>query len=188
MNKDLFLVIDMQNVYDKGGQWCCQHTETAAANIKKILERESPDLDVIFTMFLAAKDPVGIWKQYNLENREVNEDDFANEMIGSLKNDAKKYPVYVKSTYSSLSIPEVLDAAKKAGRVVVSGGVAECCVLSTVMALIDEGVKVIYLTDAVAGIDEQTEHAAELILQGLSPLHVELMTTQSYLTQLAQLP
>lgn len=181
MSKDLFLVIDMQNVYTDEGKWCCPATKEAALNIKRILESKNGEIDVIFTRFLASSDPQGVWKEYNIENRDVNEDAFSNEMMAVFQSELEEYPLYTKSTYSSLAIPEVKKAAKEAERVVVSGVVAECCVLSTVMALIDEGIPVVYLTDAVAGIDKDTESAVELILSGLEPLHVQRMTAEEYL-------
>lgn len=181
MSKDLFLVIDMQNVYTDEGKWCCPATKEAALNIKRILESKNGEIDVIFTRFLASSDPQGVWKEYNIENRDVNEDAFSNEMMAAFQSELEEYPLYTKSTYSSLAIPEVKKAAKEAERVVVSGVVAECCVLSTVMALIDEGIPVVYLTDAVAGIDKDTESAVELILSGLEPLHVQRMTAEEYL-------
>ena len=49
------------------------------------------------------------------------------------------------------------------------------------MGLHDEGVPVVYMTDAVAGIGEEYEAAVELILSGLEPLHVKRMTTAEYL-------
>jgi nicotinamidase-related amidase len=50
--------------------------------------------------------------------------------------------------------------------VVVTGVVAECCVLSTVMELIDAGIYTVYLTDGVSGLDREKEAATELILSG----------------------
>lgn len=49
---------------------------------------------------------------------------------------------------------------------------AECCVLSTVISLIDMGKKVIYCSDAIAGKNQETENAVITILKELSPLHV----------------
>ena len=66
---------------------------------------------------------------------------------------------------------------------VITGVVAECCVLSTVMALIDEGIPVVYLTDAVSGVSADTQAAVELILAGMEPVHVRLMTTAAYLQE-----
>ncbi len=111
----------------------------------------------------------------------MNQDDHANAIMDIFSDELKKYPLYEKSTYSSLSIPKVQEAARKARRVILTGVVAECCVLSTAMALIDQGSYVFYLTDACAGINEETERAVETILEGLEPLHVKRMTTEEYL-------
>jgi nicotinamidase-related amidase len=102
-------------------------------------------------------------------------------MLPEFEEELTHYPLYSKSVYSSLAIPEVLSAAREADRVVVTGVVAECCVLSTVLALIDEGIYTIYLTDAVSGFDVPKEEATKLILSGLSPLHLKMMTVDEYL-------
>lgn len=93
----------------------------------------------------------------------------------------KTYPVFTKSVYSSFAIPEVVKAAKKARHLVISGVVAECCVLSTVLSAIDAGCKVIYLTDAVAGLSEVSRKETENIISYFAPLHTVLMTTEEYL-------
>ncbi len=184
MCRDLLLVIDMQNVYAEGGQWYCPHSAGASENILRILEKKQETMDVIFTEFRASENPEGVWKQYNRENEQVNQDSRANELMEVFRDAMEKYPLYTKSVYSSMAIPEVREAAFRSNQVVISGVVAECCVLATVMSLIDAGIPVIYLTDAVAGIDSDTEAAVELVLAGLEPLHVRRMTTEEYLTEL----
>jgi len=179
---DLLLVVDMQNVYKKGGKWQCLNTEGAAANINRIIDAGMDN--VIFTRFIANEEnPSGVWKDYNVKYASVNRDAYANEMVEELREPLKRFPLYTKGVYSSLAIPEVLAAACKAGRVVVTGVVAECCVLSTVLALMDEGIYVVYLTDGVSGLDEPKEEATKLIFSGLSPLHVLMMTTEEYLKE-----
>lgn len=179
--KDLLLVIDMQNVYTKGQKWACLNTEGTAKRINRIIDADICE-QVIFTRFLPSDEPNGVWRDYNEENAEVNRDEYANEMLPQFSEQLKKYPLYTKSVYSSLAIPEVLEAAKRAGRVVVAGVVAECCVLSTVFALIDAGIYTIYLTDGVSGLDREKETAAELILSGLEPLHLKMMTVEEYMS------
>ena len=181
MCRDLLLVIDMQNVYASGGAWFCPKAESAAENIKSLLESEEINTDVIFTRFLSSKDPVGDWIKYNEENALVNGDPHANEMMDAFSDHLDKYPLYTKSVYSSLAIPEVRESVKDHDRVILSGVVAECCVLSTAFALIDAGVHIIYLSDAVAGINEETEKSVISVLSGLEPLHVEIMTTAEYM-------
>jgi len=179
---DLLLVVDMQNVYKKGGKWECLNTEGVAANINRIIE--SGMNNVIFTRFIAnEKNPAGVWENYNVKYADVNRDEYANLMVEELKEPLKRFPLYTKGVYSSAAVPEVLAAARKAGRVIVTGVVAECCVLSTVMALMDEGIYVVYLKDGVSGLDRPKEEATELILSGLCPLHVNMMNTEEYLNE-----
>ncbi len=168
-------------MYIEGGAWYCPYIKTATQNILEMISARKRFTDIIFTKFIADESAEGVWKQYNIDNAEINEDAYANDLIDELKPVGEKFPVYSKSLYSSLSVPELKEAALKADRVLVSGVVAECCVLATVMSLIDARCKVIYLTDAVAGVDDATEQAVIQVLQGLSPLHVEFMTTAQYL-------
>ncbi len=183
MKGDLLLIIDMQNVYTKGAKWECLDTEGAAKNILRLAE-DGNFGNIILTKFIENKNARGVWKDYNTVNAAVNHDTWANELLPCLKPLAKKNPVYEKSTYSSLLEPNVLEACKKARRVVVTGVVAECCVLSTVFSLIDEGIYTVYVTDGVSGLDKPKEDATILTLSGLSPLHVEITTTDGFLKSL----
>ena len=180
---DLLLVIDMQNIYTTGQEWACLDTEGAAERINRIIDTGVCS-DVIFTRFIASSSPDGVWRNYNIKYDHINQNAWANEMLPQFESALKQYPLYTKGVYSSLAIPEVLSAAKKADRVVVTGVVAECCVLSTVFALIDAGIYVIYLTDGVSGLDKEKEAATELTLSGLAPLHVSMMTVDEYLSSM----
>lgn len=181
-SRDLLLVTDMQNIYTTGQKWACLDTEGAAKRILSIIDQNKCS-DVIFTRFLSNPNASGVWAEYNQKYADVNEDTWANEMLPCFTEALSKYPLYTKSVYSSLAIPEVLAAARNADRVVITGVVAECCVLSTIFALMDEGIYVVYLTDAVSGLDKPKEDATLLTLSGLCPLHCAIMTTEEYLSR-----
>lgn len=66
-NTDLFLVIDMQNVYTKGQEWACEGMDSATASILRVLNADVCP-NVVFTRYLAPEYPVGIWKEYNKVN------------------------------------------------------------------------------------------------------------------------
>lgn len=108
--KDLLLVVDMQNVYRKGGKWQCTNTDGAASNIIRIID--SQKADVIFTEFIACEKAAGVWADYNIKYADVNSDREANLINPLLVAYAQKYPLYKKGVYSSLSVPEVLSEAK----------------------------------------------------------------------------
>ena len=186
--EDLILVIDMQNVYLSGQKWACLNTEGAAQNILKVLDAAgNRDVPALFTKFMPPQDPFGRWKTYNETYRDINENEWLNEMVESLQKISGNYPVFEKSVYSSLKVPEIKKAALETtahgGRVVLTGVVAECCVLSTAFDAIDLGCEFIYVTDAVSGFDRPREDASILMLSGLSPLHGKIMDTGSYLKE-----
>lgn len=144
---------------------------------------------VLLTRYIAPadEDAQGVWADYNRENRAINENPVMNEFIPAIARYVEEFPYIDKCTYSCLSNEYVRVAADRSmvhgGRIVLSGVVAECCVLSTFFEGTDAGYRFVYLTDACAGVDAESERAVQTILQGLSPLHVELMTTAEYINE-----
>ncbi len=180
---DLILVTDMQNVYTKGQPWACLDTEGAARRIAGLctrVEESSKQIDVAFTKFMPPVNPCGTWKDYNVSYADINANAWMNRLVPELEPLTAQYQVYSKSVYSSMGIPALREAARWAGRVVLTGVVAECCVLFTAIDVIDMGCKLVYLTDACSGFTREKEAATELVLQGLSPLHCLLMSTAAY--------
>lgn len=144
---------------------------------------------VLLTRYIAPadEDAQGVWADYNRENRAINENPVMNEFIPAIACYVEEFPYIDKCTYSCFSNEYVRVAADRSmvhgGRIVLSGVVAECCVLSTFFEGTDAGYRFVYLTDACAGVDAESERAVQTILQGLSPLHVELMTTEEYIAE-----
>ena len=102
------------------------------------------------------------------------------DLTDVLKPYVCRYPLYEKSVYSSMAVPEIRALARKSARIVLTGVVSECCVLSTCMEAIDQGHRVVYLRDACSGSDASTESAVENILSRLAPLHVSIMNADAY--------
>ena len=184
--QDLICVIDVQNVYLPGEQWACPTMQTAMENISCILDHAARD-QVLFSRFVKPVNPFGRWNTYNEKYQAVNDDAWLNELAEPLQSRQKadRYRLCDKSVYSLMKVPEAREAALKAtaagGRLVLTGVVAECCVLSTAFEAIDLGCEIIYITDAVSGLDEAKESGSALMLQGLSPVHTQLLTTEEYL-------
>ena len=185
---DLLLVIDMQNAYAENGPWTCPHMDRAADRIGTLIGSGKFG-QIIFTRFDAPQDPVGTWKDYNTINRETNEDTYMNELIPSLKPYADLYPLYSKSTYSSLTVPEIRTAVEaciaRGGSLVLTGVVSECCVLATAFQAIDMGCPVIYITDACAGNTDELEGSVVNVLKGLDYVQTTILDTAGYLERLS---
>lgn len=177
---DLLLVIDMQNVYLPEEEWACPNVREAMKNIKNLLDREAVE-QVIFTKFVKPESPSGTWNDYNTEYEAINNNPYLNDMMKGMQPYLEQWPVYEKSIYSSMRIPEVLEAARKADHVLIAGVVAECCVMATMIDAIDEGHKVIYLTDCAAGMSEENEAAVKHLAECFSPMHTMVMDSHTYL-------
>lgn len=181
LSNPLLLIIDMQNVYKEGQPWECKNYDNALSNILDLLNdgRFSQD-NTILTRYIASAHPTGVWKNYNKENAEINANQWYNDLDQKLQLRCKDYKCYDKSTYSSYSVKEIQEAANNASSVVITGVAAECCVLATVSSLIDDGKYVYYITDAIAGLDNEKEKATIKVLEGLTPLHLSIMTTNEF--------
>lgn len=182
--KDLLLVIDMQNVYMPGGPWACPSMPEALEQILKLLEHPAcgKAYDVIFTRYIAPEEPSGRWEQYNESNQRINESPFLNQIVPQLQSFLMKWRFCDKSTYSACSVPVIMDTLGNYDRILMTGVVAECCVLSTLLGLIDTGAHVIYLRDAVAGRSGSLEQTIQGLAEDFSPIHTQVMDTDEYLT------
>ena len=180
---DLLLAIDFQNIYLPGQEWACPSMPGSIENVRKLITSGQIG-HILFTQYLAAQQPVGTWKTYNEEYRHLNEDPYLCDIVEELKPFLAQYPLAVKSTYSSLKCGQVLEAAGKADAVVLTGVVAECCILATLMEGIDLGCKMIYLYDACSGQTPENEAAIRRIAESFAPMHTLVMSTEEYLNSL----
>ena len=151
---DLLLVIDMQNVYRPGEEWGCPDFPRALRNSTTLLDAGVP---AVFTRFVPPVDPVGAWQDYNRDYAHINENPYLNDMAAELKPYLERFPLVDKSTYSSWTA-EVARLAEGYDRILLSGVVAECCVLATLMAAMDAGKR--WYTSRTAWPDKATNMSA----------------------------
>ena len=179
-SEDLLILIDFQNVYLPGKPWACPTMEQAIENTLNIIcSPESPDY--VLTQYIASPDPIGRWQQYNEEYAQINADEFLSEFpdtINRIKNDDN---VIIKDTYSSLKSPALLTRLQGKKRVVLTGVVAECCVLATMMDAIDLGYEVIYLYDCISGFSAENEKMIRTLAESFSPIHTQVMSSAEYM-------
>lgn len=177
---DLVLVIDMQNVYLPENDWACPSIRRSIENIKKILLSGAQS---VFTRYIAHPRPEGTWKNYNKEYAEINENEYLNDIVEDLKIYCQN-SFYDKSTYSAWT-KTIAGVAEKYDRIVITGVAAECCVLATLLAVIDSGKEVVYLTDCISGQNDENELMIRRLAESFSPIHVTVMTSDQYLADQA---
>lgn len=183
-----------------------RETADARVRVQILPETEMQEMhpQAVFTEFLADPNAVHGWAAYNEANKAINADPGMNALVDAFapivcrhqrpdgselcsSGDIRRFPIYTKSSYSSLRSPELRHLAaacvNAGGRVVLTGVVAECCVLATFFDAVDLGYPVIWLDDAIAGLNAETEAAARLAVRGLAPVQVRIMTVAEYLQE-----
>lgn len=169
--KNALLVIDMQNVYLQNNKWACENIEKSIPYIIDLI-KHFPKNQIFFTCFISSNNPKGVWNDYNIMNKDVNDNKYLNEYITEIKPYITKDNSFSKSTYSSCKNEILYKKLDEFENIYVVGVVAECCVLSTIFDLIDMGKKVIYCKNGISGITAEQKNLTIKILENLSPLHV----------------
>lgn len=183
-SEDLLLLVDFQNVYLPGQAWACPTMEQSIENTLKIITFPgSPDY--ILTKFIAPQNPVGTWEKYNMEYADINTNEYLCDFQESIKQIATDDNVIVKDTYSSMNSEELLSRLDGKKRIVLTGVVAEYCVLSTMMDAIDQGYEVYYLYDCISGNTAENEKMIRTLAESFSPMHTQVMSSKQYLQSIS---
>ena len=178
--EDLLLIVDFQNVYLPGYDWACPAMPEAMANtISILINPEAPDY--LLTAYIAPSEPEGRWQDYNEAYKEINENTFLSELAEEMLPFAEDGHVAEKNTYSSMDCEAVVKAMEGKKAVVLTGVVAECCVLATMLDAIDMGYEVVYLYDCIAGCTEENEAMVRALAESFSPVHTTVMSSEEYL-------
>jgi len=178
---DVLLIIDMQNAYKTGQPWGCPNIHSVISNIQKLLSSRTYRA-VYFTRHLPGTSPAGTWKQYNEHYDQINDTPELSEIVTELKPFAKMHSVLDKSSYSAVpALPQEL-FTEPMPRIAVTGVVAQCCVLSTVLGLVDRGIEILYLKDAVTAQHPNLVQMTETIVDSFSPIHTKIISTDKYLS------
>ena len=178
--EDLLIAIDFQNVYLPGQPWACPIMDQAIENTLRIIHSQNSP-DYVLTQYMPPENPVGCWKRYNEEYAEINADKFLSDFPESIRQIITADNVIVKDTYSSMDCAALRSRLEGKKRVVLTGVVAECCVLATMMDAIDLGYEVIYLYDCVSGFTDENEKMIRTLAESFSPIHTQVMSSAEYI-------
>lgn len=179
----LNLIVDMQNAYLPNQPWECPNIMEVIPNIELLCQQASnsdSSNSIVFTRYIASTNPVGTWKYYNQKYYDINSSKYLNEIIEALKPYTKKYPVYDKSTYSCYADSTLKSIIDQYDTISICGVVADCCILSTMLSLIDTGKQIVYLNDAIGEYGRGSKKAVDNIVKNMS-IHVKSLSVKEYL-------
>lgn len=161
-------VIDMQRVFaEPDSAWLAPRFGEIIGPVSKLVEAFQPN--VVFTRFIAPATPHGAWQRY-----------YQAWPFALQPPDADIYQLVAEfAAWSGQTLdavtfskwgPELRDHVRDSGRLVLAGVATDCCLLSTAVAAVDEGVFVQVVADACAGASDDGHRNALDILRLYAPL------------------
>ncbi len=167
--RTVLAVIDMQNVFgEPDSPWLTPRFAEVLAPVRRLAEAYGPA--TAFTRFVAPDAPQGAWVPYYEEwSFALQPPDAAIwDVVPQLDDVALQAEragrVVSATTFSKWHRLRSLVGTD--GRLVLCGVSTDCCVLSTALAAADDGVEVVVVADACAGVDDDS-HAKALHVMGL---------------------
>ncbi len=158
-------VIDMQRVFaDPASPWAAPRFAEIVPTVRALVQRWAPRVSC--TRFVAPAEPTGAWQDYYQRWPFARQPPDA-PVWDLVEPFAAAVPIDAP-TFSKWGAPLVDRVG--AGPLVLAGVSTDCCVLSTAVAAADAGVPVRVVSDACAGVDDDSHAAALHVLALYAPL------------------
>ncbi|MGX1472326.1 UNVERIFIED_CONTAM: nicotinamidase-related amidase [Streptomyces canus] len=168
MTTGLLAVIDMQRVFaEPGSPWATPRFAEAAAGVRRLLPAFAER--VTFTRFVAPGRPAGAWREYYARWPFALQPPDA--PLWRLTDEfADRAAHIMDATTFGKWTPELATRVGPEGRLVLAGVSTDCCVLSTALAAADAGVETLVVSDACAGVDDESHAKALDVMKLYGPL------------------
>ncbi|MDO9379609.1 MAG: cysteine hydrolase [Nocardioidaceae bacterium] len=163
------VVVDMQEGF-RTGPWATPGFDALVPRVRALVDEHEDR--VVFTRFVPPADPQGAWAAYyDAWPFALTAPASTWDVVDGL--DAAGRPTVDAPTFGKWG-PALLEATGGSRDVVVCGVSTDCCVLSTVLAAVDDGASVGVVADACAGLDA-TSHRHALDVMALYAPAVRLL-------------
>ncbi len=170
------VAVDLQRIF-ASGTWAAPRFVDVVAPTQRLAARFGPD-DSVFTRFVAPATPQGSWVDYYrqwpfaVQPPEAPDYQLVEPFAGRATVDAP--------TFGKWDALAATGRFRPGDELVVCGVSTDCCVIATVLAAADAGMFVRVVTDACAGVDDDT-HRQALDVMALFAPQVSLVTSDEVL-------
>lgn len=190
----LHVVIDMQRLFAEGTEWHTPALMQILPNVLRLCQASGPR--TAYARFIPAANAAsapGQWQTYYRRWSSVTGDRMPDRMfdlVDPLAEISRTGHVIDKPTYSIFGTPDFdrLLAQQTLDTLIFSGVETDVCVLASLLAAVDRGLRCIVVTDAVASSDMAAHHATLTHLLPRLSEQVELTDTATILAAFAALP
>lgn len=178
------LCLDMQVMFSRDGPWPTPWMERVLPQMVRLAERMRER--TVFTRFVPpmhAGDMPGMWREFYRKWPQVTRQRLAPaclELVPELRRFAPPAVTFDKFVYSAFADGRL--AARLAERgvttLLISGAETDVCVLSTVLAAIDHGYRVVLVTDAICSSSDEGHDALMRMYTQRFDVQLELASTE----------
>jgi len=170
-HRTVHLCIDMQNLFAEDTPWNTPWMKRVLPIIERLAERH-PERTV-FTRFIPARHPdelPGAWRRYYRKWAELTLERIEPrliELVPSLARLAPPAAVIDKRVYSPFAERALhgLLRQRRIESLVISGAETDVCVLAAVLDAVDQGYRVVLVTDALCSASDETHDALLTLYQ-----------------------
>ena len=174
------LCLDMQRLFSREGPWPTPWMERVLPVVLR-LARRAPER-TIFTRFIPPRQPEGmpgIWRDYYRKWRDVTRerlDPTLLELMPELRQLTPPALVLDKAVYSAFADGRLHQRLCEYGTdtLIVTGSETDVCVLSSVLAAVDHGYRVVLVRDAVCSSSDQAHDALLELYRARFDVQIEL--------------
>jgi nicotinamidase-related amidase len=186
--RSVHLCIDMQRLFAPDGPWPTPWMERVLPAIAEIAGRHPGQ--TVFSRFIPPKSPdhmSGRWRDYYRRWRKVTGEHLDPGLLKLMPPLAALVPpaaVIDKPVYSAFHGSALTSHLwqRQADTLVVTGGETDVCVLATVLDGVDEGYRVVLVTDALCSSSDAGHDALMTLFGERFSLQVELTTAEAVLS------
>ena len=181
------LCVDVQNLFAPGGPWATPWMEKALPSMCD-LRRTLPSGPSSRVLFRPRRRPFdeGMWREYYRKWQNVTRDRLDPEvldLVPDLRKFAPPASVIDRMVYSAFAGGRLVEFLSEhhVDTLIVSGGETDVCVLSTVLAAIDLGYRIILVEGALCSSSDESHDAILNLYRRRFDIHVEVANVEQIL-------
>jgi nicotinamidase-related amidase len=179
------LCIDMQRIFSSDGPWPTPWMERVLPNVEQLVRR-APDR-TIFTRFITpqhAADVSGAWRRYYDKWSETTRERLDLRLLDLMPALARFVPpamVIDKMVYSAFASGKLVAELhrRQCDTLIVSGSETDVCVLSSALAAVDFGYRVIIVADAICSSSDESHDALLALYRRRFEIQIEIADTEA---------
>lgn len=181
------LCLDMQKLFSPAGPWPTPWLERVLPVVVQLVAH-CPER-CVFTRFIPPQQPEqmpGTWQHYYQKWRKVTRAVLEPDLLELLPPLARFVPpaaVFDKAVYSAFAgggLHQWL-SERSVDTLIVTGSETDICVLSTVLAAVDHGYRIIVVQDAICSSSDLTHDALLTLYNTRFDLQIEMATAEQLL-------